>query len=137
MRNGLKVLMKRVLLFVSIIFALTACKKTVITPGLFGKWELRSEVGGIAGIDSTFKPGNGTVFQFNRDSTYQHYIKGKLYNGGTFRIGGSNLPTGNSTPEIFFNGNTSGEVFILSGTQITIGADYDDGIATGYQKIGN
>jgi hypothetical protein len=128
--------MKRALLFVMVVCGLAACKKTVVTPGLFGKWELRNEVGGIAGIDSNYKAGNGTVMQFNSDSTYQHYIKGKLYNQGTFHIE-TVYPPSSPYDEIFYNGNTSGQYLKLSGTQLVIGEDYDDGIAATYQKIAN
>jgi hypothetical protein len=127
--------MKQVLLVIVVAIALTACKKTVIQPGLFGKWELRNEVGGIAGIDSNYSAGNGTALQFSSDSTYKHYIKGKLNDQGTFHISSSNSPSGNSVVQIFFNGNTSGQLFVFSGIQLTIGEDFDDGIAATYQKI--
>lgn len=128
--------MKRVLLVIVVAFTLAACKKTVITPGLFGKWELRNEAGGIAGIDSTYKAGNGTAIQFNSDSTYQHYIKGKLYNQGTFHIETVYPPTG-PYEEIFYDGNTSGQYLKLSGTQLVIGQDFADGMTATYQKIAN
>ena len=128
--------MRRALLVIIIACALGAWKKTVITPGLFGKWELRNEVGGIAGIDSTYKAGNGTALQFNSDSTYQHFIKGKLYNQGTFHIKTVYPPSG-PYDEILFDSNTDGEYFKLTGTQLVIGADYDDGFADSYQKISN
>lgn len=129
--------MKRVLLLLTVICILAACKKTVVTPGLFGKWELRHAGGGIAGIDSSYKPGNGTVLRLNSDSTYQHYIKGKLYNQGRFHITSAIVPSGNSLMRIYFDGNTSGEELMLSGMQLTIGQNYDDGMAATYQKISN
>jgi hypothetical protein len=128
--------MKRALLLIIVVCALAACKKTVITPGLFGKWELRNEVGGIAGIDSTYKAGNGTALQFNSDSTYSYYIKGKLNTQGTFNIKTVYPPTG-PYDEIFYDSNTSGQYFKLNGTQLVIGEDFDDGMAATYQKIAN
>jgi hypothetical protein len=125
---------KGILLIIIAICCLAACKKTSVSPGLFGKWELRNEAGGIAGIDSAYKAGNGTVLQLNSDSTYQHYIKGKLYNQGTFHVEMVYPPSG-PYDEIFYDGNTSGQYLKLNGTQLVIGTDYDDGMAATYQKI--
>ena len=129
--------MKRILLIAFVACLASACKKTGISPGLFGKWELRSEVGSIVGFDSTFTAGNGRVFIFNRDSTYKRLNKGVLVSQGTFHIKAFYPPSGYASESIFFNDNTSGVPFIFNGTQLTIGADIDDGVATTYQKIGN
>ena len=133
--------MKPVLLLTLIALCLSSCKKSeTISPGLFGSWELRSIVGGIAGIDSTYKAGNGKVFQFKSDSTYVQKDKNKVLAQGTFYIRIPNLYSTNSAKpvvEIYFNNNASGDLFILNGTSLTIGQDYDDGFASAYEKIGN
>jgi hypothetical protein len=129
-------MMKRILLILFVACIISACKKTGVTPGLFGKWELRCEVGGIAGIDSTFKPGNGTVLQFNSDSTYKQFINNKLNAQGVFHI--VKLVYGGSVSSgIVFDNSGNPESFDFEGTKITIGTNYDDGIASGYQKISN
>jgi hypothetical protein len=128
--------MKNLFLIIAAICLLTACKKTTISPTLFGRWELRRLTGGIIGIDSTYKPGNGTVYKLNNDSTYQFYAKGKLTTQGNFHIK-MFTPTGtNVTPYqvITFN-NGSIDPFSFNGTQLTIGQDFDDGFAATYQKI--
>jgi hypothetical protein len=139
MRKGSKALsMKTFILVIVAACCLMACKKSAsISPGLFGKWELRSMVGGIAGFDSTYAAGNGRIYQFNSDSTYKQFNKSKLLAQGVFHIVKNTNPNANSIVEIQFDHNTSGEFFSLQGTQLTIGQDVDDGIAMSYAKIQN
>lgn len=128
--------MKNFLLILAAICLLTACKKTTISPTLFGRWELRRLTGGIAGTDSNYKPGNGTVYKFNTDSTYQFYAKGKLTAQGNFHIKMLYPPAANATPyEVITFDNGAADNFTFNGTQLTIGQDYDDGLAATYQKI--
>ncbi|WP_426670518.1 hypothetical protein ACPPVU_04575 [Mucilaginibacter sp. McL0603] len=129
--------MRALILVIVATCCLIACKKSEpISPGIFGKWELRTMVGGIAGFDSTYKAGNGTILQFNHDSTYLHYIRGKLNNQGVFHIKTYYPPSG-PYEEILFDNNTSGEFFKQQGTQLTIGQDFADGITMSYAKIQN
>ncbi len=127
--------------FVLVIVAaccMLSCKKSEpVSPGLFGKWELRRSTGSIIGYDSTYKAGNGTIMQFKHDSTFAYYIKGKLANQGTFHIVKNTNPNANSIEEIQFNNNPSGEFFSMQGIQLTIGQDFDDGVASSYEKIQN
>jgi hypothetical protein len=126
------------LVIVAICFSILACKKNEsISPGLFGKWELRSVHGSLNGSDSTYKAGNGTIYQFNSDSTYKYYVKNKLTARGTFRIIYYYPPSGNSFEEILFDNNTSGELFSLNGTKLSIDTRVTDGIDFGYEKIPN
>ncbi|MDB5157722.1 MAG: hypothetical protein JWR50_2429 [Mucilaginibacter sp.] len=77
--------MKTTILFLATICILAGCKKTATPPGgIIGKWELRKSYGGFAYHDSTFLAGNGTIYQFNPDSSYRFYIKNKLTKQGTF-----------------------------------------------------
>lgn len=105
-----------------------------VTPGLFGKWEMRLKMGSIAGFDSTFKAGNGRILQFKSDSTYAQYSKNRLVNQGTFHIRPSDFPSPGSK-SISFDGSDYADVFILKGDSLQIGMDFDDGIETRYVKI--
>ena len=58
-------------LFAAVV-AISSCEKGgTVAPGFFGKYELRRQYGGLYYRDSTYKAGNGTVYQFNSDSTYK------------------------------------------------------------------
>ncbi|MFI5162498.1 MAG: hypothetical protein ACHQHN_14555 [Sphingobacteriales bacterium] len=129
--------MKKVLLLIIIAaIGFTACKKTGVNPGLFGKWELRRSYGGFAYFDSTYKAGNGNVYQFGNDSTYKLFIKGKLSAQATFHI--VKLMYGGSTNSgIVFNDTGNPEAFVFGGTKLTIGTSTNDGIASEYEKVSN
>lgn len=128
--------MRKYLYMLIAVAILASCKKSVHTPspGLFGKWELRHEMGTIVGFDSTFTAGNGRVLQLRGDSSYFRYNKSRLLTQGRFHIRTINYPQ-NNTPAIFFDDSDYGNVLILSGDKLQIGADYDDGEETDYQKI--
>ena len=131
--------MKKAFLLV-VVCCLMACEKgSSVSPGLFGKWELRRNYGGLAGFDSVYKAGNGHILQFNSDSTYKRFEANKLVTTGIFHIKHYNNPSENSISEyaIFFDNTTYGEAFNMNGTTITIGTTIADGIASDYQKISN
>ena len=133
-------MMKTLILVLLAACCLAACKKsTTVSPGVFGKWELRSKYGGLAGIDSTYKSGNGTIYQFNRDSTYSYYVNSKLKTTGVFHIKAGDTHGVNAAFEIYFDNTIYGEPFALSDIRMTIGAGAPlyDGIAADYVKIGN
>jgi len=132
--------MRTILLLVLVVVCALACKKSApVTPGLFGKWELRHSYGGLAGFDSVYKAGNGNVLQFNSDSTYKRFESKRLAATGVFHIKHYNNPTENSisTYMIFFDNTTYGDAFDMKETTITIGTTAADGIASDFQKIGN
>lgn len=132
--------MRKILLLTFIVVCALACKKgTPVTPGLFGKWELRRSYGGFLGSDSVYKAGNGNILQFNSDSTYKRYEAKKLTSTGVFHIKHYNNPAGNSISEymMFFDNTTYGDAFYFKGTTITIGTTVTDGVASDYQKISN
>jgi len=119
-------------------FYISACTKgEQVSTGLFGKWELRREYGGFSYRDSIYKPGNGTYYQFNNDSTYTHYTKNKLDAQGVFHI--RKFDNSNMTylpdHQIFFDNVLYGQPFQLKGSTITIGTTVTDQIALDYQKI--
>lgn len=131
--------MRAILLLTLVSICSLACKKSdpIVTPGLFGTWELRRHYGSLLGFDSTFKAGNGTVYQFKSDSTYKLYIKYKLVSQGPFHITASDIGINVSTRIYFGNDSGFSEPFYYNGTQMTIGTAADDGIASDYVKIGN
>ena len=129
--------MRTILLLTLLAICALACKKSEpVRPGLFGKWEIHRRYGSIAGFDSTYKVGNGTIMQFNSDSTYKYYVKNKLSSTGTFHVE-INIGIALSSSTIYFDKNTSGEPLSYSGNTMTMGADYDDGVAAEYLKIAN
>ena len=134
--------MRTYLLLTLIVVGALACKKTEpVRPGLFGKWEIHRRYGSLLGFDSTYKAGNGTIYQFNSDSTYKYYIKNKLASTGAFHIRALNVPDVLGIApsfKIYFDSDTTyGEPFSYSGTAMTIGTAANDGIASDYVKIGN
>ncbi len=125
-------------LLIMAVFLMQACKKEVpVSPGLFGKWEMRRQSGGFAGMDSVYKPGNGRILQFSSDSTFRLFNKGVLVNQGWFHINKNFYHYGQDFYDQLVLGNSVGDVFNLSGTKFTYGLDFDDGIAAEYVKIGN
>ncbi|MDB5134143.1 MAG: hypothetical protein JWP37_746 [Mucilaginibacter sp.] len=132
--------MKTLLLIMVAACCMLACTKSEqpspVLPGLFGKWELRRQAGSIVGFDSTYKAGNGRIYQFNSDSTYKKFNKGAVIAQGTFHIIQSNLPYANSVDKIVFD-HSDAEVFTFSGLQLSIGENNNDGIEFDYSKIQN
>lgn len=126
--------MKKYLLFLIIVSA-CACKKTVVSPGLFGKWELRRVSGGdFAYQDSVFKPGNGNIYQFNNDSTYKVYTNHTLTLQGTFHIR-KNTNSTIATIDILILDNTAESYPIgIDGTSMTL-VTMGGWLQDNYQKI--
>lgn len=127
--------MKTTTLFLVAFCLLAGCKKTATPPdGIIGKWELRKSYGGFAYHDSTFLAGNGTIYQFNPDSSYRFYIKNKLTKQGTFHTRTVHQDvSGISGHQILFSDGT-GQPFDLQGSRLTLGTTITDGIAMDYQK---
>jgi len=130
--------MRTIILLTLIAVGALACTKSApVTPGLFGKWELRHSYGGLAGFDSVYKAGNGNILQFNSDSTYKRFEANKPAATGVFHIKHYNNPTENSISEytISFDNNNYEEPFHMKGTTITIGTTITDQVASDFQKI--
>jgi hypothetical protein len=119
---------------------MSACKKSSgvaplpVSSGLFGKWELRRQYGGLAGFDSTYKSGNGKVIQFNKDSTFRKLDGNAVVAQGTFRIQILNIPNANGIDLIYFNGNSQ-PINFTAVNLLTIGTTAADELASDYQKI--
>jgi len=133
--------MKTFTLVAMMALCMLACTKPQpLSPYLFGKWEVRKTYGGfIIPPDSTYKPGNGNVIQFNADSTYNHYTLAGLVSKGTFHIRTGAFKNGATTyDEIYFDSDTSARsLIILSGDMLTLKPMIPDISTTDYQKIGN
>lgn len=129
--------MKKHCLFLIIIMSACACKKTIVSPGLFGKWEIRRASGGdFAYQDSVYKPGNGNIYQFSTDSTYKKYINHTLSAQGKFHIRKNTNPAADSVDILLFDSNTDGFPMAINDTTmilITGAGWYKDK----YQKISN
>jgi len=127
--------MKKILFIICLVIIIVGCKKSQNpTPqDIVGKWELTLEVGGIAGITNHYQPGNGNILQLNADNTYQTFTQGSLVYHGVYQIIKSSITIGaNKFDGIYYDHNTTGEVIQLQGDTLTIGMDYDDGIAASY-----
>ena len=126
-----------ILIIIAACCCLSCKKSSPISPGLFGKWELRRMYGGFLGIDSAYKPGNGTIYQFNSDSTYKYFVKGKLNSQGIYHYRKNGYAAGGNTfyDALVLDNVSYGEMAVLSGTKLTIGNNWADGIAVEYAKI--
>ncbi|MFI5140342.1 MAG: hypothetical protein ACHQIM_21160 [Sphingobacteriales bacterium] len=133
--------MKKFLFAAFLMVSIVACKKGgSISPALFGKWEVTRTYGGfIIPPDSTYKPGNGNILQFNADSTYARFAKGQQTGQGVFHIiknGFKNNQT--SYDEIYFDGDSSfRSIITLNNDLLTLKPLIPDISATDYQKIQN
>jgi len=129
--------MKKYLLIVFAVCSLGACKKGGVSPGLFGKWELREVSGGdFAYQDSVYKPGNGNIYQFNADSTYAVYLNHTVSAHGTFHIRKNTNPSANSVNILLFDSSTESLPITVSGTTMTL-VTVAGWFQNRYQKISN
>jgi hypothetical protein len=116
----------------------SGCKKGQQNPkstGLIATWELRSEIGGIAGTHNVYQPGTGNILQLNADSTFASYRQFKLVSEGGFGIIKSAVLMGQTKYDlIFFNNNMASGAIQLKGDTLIIGMDFDDGIASTYVR---
>ncbi|HTE01949.1 MAG TPA: hypothetical protein VK668_21820 [Mucilaginibacter sp.] len=132
--------MKAFLLVVIVGVCLLSCKKgELVSPGLFGKWELRRMYGGLYWRDSSYQQGNGTIYQFNTDSTYKFFVKGKLNAQGIFHYRKNGYDPGGPTKydAILFDNTVYGEMIVVNGNKLTIGNTWTDNIAYDYVKVSN
>ena len=131
-------MMKILIVVVMVCFTMSSCKKEKQTlPGLVGKWELRRMYGGFGYRDSTYAPGNGNIYQFNRDSTYKRLENGNLTEAGFFHIKKNGYSAGGSEFDgaILFNNGAYGDAIALKDNKLTLGTTVTDGIASDYEKI--
>lgn len=125
-------------------FCMLACKKDQpVSPSFFGKWELRRIYGGFSYRDSDYLAGNGTLYQFNSDSTYKYFIKGELSSQGVFHYRKHSILIGNAFYDALILKDTVpatityDDMVNIKGTKLTLGTTMTDGIATDYEKISN
>jgi len=138
--------MKKILWILLVVSSFAACKKNSVGPvvlngNLFGKWELHMRYGGfIIPPDTTYKPGNGNILQFNADSTYKSYTNGTLTQSGIFHTRNyvSDEMTAIRYDELYFDSDTSAKSLInVSGTILTIRSQIPDIGTTAYEKLQN
>ena len=128
--------MKRFLLIVLVASSLVACKKGGVSPtvNIVGKWELHERKGGfIQPADSTYHAGNGNIYQFNSDGSYQQYENGTLTINGTYRLDKDTL---------YFNNNSYGDqaiysLIVVSGNTLTFEPQTADMGTMIYSKLQN
>lgn len=138
-----RIRMKKILLIMFVAACFAACKKSRITLNstLFGKWELHRRYGGnIIPPDTTYKPGNGNILQFNPDSTYKSYTNGMLTRSGVFHIikRSGYQTTQEPNDQIYFDNDTTSKSYItISGTVLALIPLMPDIGTTQYDKISN
>lgn len=135
--------MKKILWIILASSCFAACKKNEVRLNgtLFGKWELHKRyAGNIIPFDTTYKPGNGNILQFNIDSTYKSFTNGTLTRSGVFHILKSSGERATPEPnvEIYFDNNTTAKSYVtISGTVLTLIPLMPDIGTTQYDKISN
>lgn len=117
-------------------------KSDILSANFFGKWELTRRTGGnILPQDTTYKAGNGNIFQFNSDSTYAQYIGGTLSTTGVYHIKINDLKIDTSVYNIIYFNNDSSfiakSIIVLNGNQLTIHPLMGDFATTHYNKLSN
>lgn len=129
--------MKKALLTIAIGLSFAACKKdNKVTPtptGLFGKWELAVMHGSTPSVKAP--QGNGDVYEFKSDSTYVHYLDGKVQASGKFSI---NLTESRDTLRfgiIKFTGPDKNEAWAQSPNSFTLGTSIADGPSYTYFRF--
>lgn len=127
----------RIFLFIICISGVIAgCTKAGVAPAnLIGTWELRHYSGTIAGVDKNIPAGNGTLLQFNDDSTYRHFTNFKADYDGHFRIvkNGVNWPD-EKHDAIYFSEDLSPDFLIVTADSLIIGNTYPDGVTSLYVR---
>jgi hypothetical protein len=128
--------MKRFLLVVLVASSLAACKKNGVSPSvnIVGKWELHERKGGfIQPMDSTYTAGNGNIYQFNRDGSYQEYFNGTLSINGTYRLNKDTLYYNNSS----YSDQASYSLIAVSGNTLIFRPQTADMGTMIYNKLQN
>jgi len=128
--------MKKFLFIVLVASSLAACKKNGVPPtvNIVGKWELHERKGGfIQPADSTYHAGNGNIYQFNSNGSYQEYVNGTLAVSGTYRLDKDTL---------YFNNNSYGDqanysLIAVSGNTLTFEPQMADMGTMIYNKLQN
>jgi hypothetical protein len=128
--------MKKYLLIGIALIAIIACKKSngSLSANLIGKWELSRRYGGnILPADTTYKPGNGNILQFNADGSYKQYANGGVIANGTFRVDKNDLYLNNNN----YTGQSYYSVISISGGTLTVQPMMPDVGTTQYDKLSN
>ena len=133
--------MRHLSLLLSVVLCLSSligCKKnkTDLAPSIIGKWELRKQTGGIAGGETIYPSGNGTILEFSAD-IYTKYKNGQIIENGTYNIiKATSNQTGQLVDKLILNGQSvSQEFFIqIEETQFSFWYGGSDDIYTTYER---
>lgn len=126
--------MKKILCIILVVSSLAACKKSGVSPvNVIGKWELHERRGGfILPADSVYQAGNGNIYQFNQNGSYQLYVNGTAGTSGTYRV---------SKDTVFFTDNLSDRasysIVAVSGNTLTFLPEMVDMGTMIYIKVQN
>jgi hypothetical protein len=128
--------MKRALLLFAVAITVASCtKEGIVAPGLFGKWELRANYGGLAGFNNKYEPGNGNTIQFKSDSTYVLYRDHQLEKQGKFSLNITSVENDTRYGILYLDGYEFGDEFKMNADSMTIGTTVTDNVASDYVKI--
>ena len=92
--SAIKTITMKTIAVVLLLITGLSCNKNRADSGncnIVGQWEIRKEVGGIA-AEITFPPGNGNVYEFSSNGTYQHFFNGAVDETGFYTLHSSSTP---------------------------------------------
>jgi hypothetical protein len=124
--------------FLIMIMFLISCKKDdSVKPAdqLIGKWELVSSSGGIAGITINYPAGSGNTVEFN-GSSYKEIRDNKLMRSGAYTTKKQiSMLSQEEGDGLVYEGIEQRYFFSISGSELSIYLDANDGINNRYQRI--
>lgn len=120
------------------IMFLISCKKDdSVKPAdqLIGKWELVSSSGGIAGITINYPAGSGNTVEFN-GSSYNEIRDNKLMRSGAYTTKKQiSMLSQEEGDGLVYEGIEQRYFFSISGSELSIYLDANDGFNNRYQRI--
>jgi outer membrane protein assembly factor BamB len=124
--------------FLILIMSLMSCKKddsVKLADQLIGKWELVSSSGGIAGITINYSAGSGNTVEFN-GSSYKEIRDNKLTRAGAYTTKKQmSMLLQEEGDGLVYEGNEQRYFFSISGSELSIYHDANDGFNNRYQRI--
>jgi hypothetical protein len=128
--------MKTLLALVFLIVFAEGCKKDSsggIT--ITGTWELRMTSGTIAGVTKTYPPGNGSLVQFNTNSTYKFFTNNQQSSQGTYKIVKNGATIGGQVYDgLLYDDRNPADFVVLKADSLTIGDTFPDGVTSSYVR---
>lgn len=136
--------MRNICLFLFVLagLATTSCEKeddsAILRPPTTGKYELRTQTGGIAGETKTYSAGNGNAYLFETGNAYKLYTDGQLSKSGSYKIiQDSSLVLHQPASRIIFDNqeNAMRTLIKFLNNKMTIQEDVYDGRTYEYEKV--